>query len=349
MKRFLKYIWYSITFVAIMLTGYYYLYLGIINPEWDEKRTVIKEKEVISEEVEPLSAINDILNEMNTPFSKYLKVVFAKKQRWRTVISIKIKDADKINELFWSSVMLNQTLKNELSLDIRHWRLMNSFTIKWKINSRSVYVSGEFDDSYIYLNEVLLNGMFSMIDQSRLDLFLDDIWGYIDYSTLTNKKIETIPLNPFDDKIWQSKKDLFKAMVSWVGEVFKCSKTECKLTISENTPKDIMSILLQSESLSQSQKSSISALSKELVNYLVGTKFYLTNGNFNIDSNNKKLIFDISYDYEDNSVEYTSDTNRSKYELTDFDKMSSLFEKNNPLFMSVISNKKDIIPLITNE
>jgi len=346
MKKALDYIKYILIIISVSLTFYYYVYLWFINTNSHSgKKIILNEKNIIVEDVEPLYDIQSVLNELNTDFSTYFKTFLIKKTRGTTMFELKIKDTTKINEML-GAIIFNPTLNNSIRLTILHGVNMNNFTITWKINDRNIYLSGEFDSNYIYFNKVILNGMFSMINQWRLDLFLDEIGGYIDYSTLTNIKTDNFNLNLIDEKIGKSKKDLFITIIIWVGEVFNCNKLFCKLIITDKSSNEMMKLLLSNNRLSNTQKSTINALSSELIKHLNWTSITFGKKGYTINSTNKTLIFDLFYDYTDTDIIYLSNTDRTKYKKVDFDDMVKSFEWQNKLFMSIISNKEEVVPLI---
>jgi len=347
-NKILKILLYIIITLSIFITGYYYLYLWIINPNSEDDKVILKEKNILLEEIEDIVSFRDLLDKNNTQFNNYAKVFIVKKIRGESNINIKIKDTELINKYLWYD-FLDKSLENYFNINIFYWNNTNYLSLKWKINSQDISLEWEYDKSYFYIKRINLDGIFSMINYDRFYFFKNELKSNVNYTNLYNKKIDLFLMDLFDYNIWKSKEDLFLVILEWISKIFKCSDNICLSTINDNTQSNINTILLENKSLTISQKSKIIELSKELINYLKWTNFVLKNNWFNISSKNNTLIFDFVYNYVDNKISYESKIDKSEYWFIDKDNIISIIKKDNNFFLSIMSNSKDIVNILLDE
>lgn len=349
-QKFLRYAFTAIVAVSVLLTGYYYAYLGFIKGDSWEKNVTVEEKEVVHENVEPVSKLSTILNSQKDSFSKLASKAFLEKTRWVSYFSISFKDTEKINDLLWKFAFDGKE-KNEVSVKIAHWRSWNYVSVKGKINGRTLLWEWEYWPRWFFVDKAVLNGIFSMVDRSRLDFFLDELGGFVNYASMEKTRLEQFDSKLFDPTVGESKYDLAKAVAKWIWSVFVCDSkgTKCEFDVNEKSMMRVTGVLLANDGLTTAQKTNISAVAKDILHFLDGTKIVLTESGYSLKSKNKRLIFDVQSSYEDDGSEYSAKKDVSWYSKKSMNDLVSDFEKSNPFFVSIMSNSKEIIPMLLDD
>lgn len=329
--------------MSISLTGYYYVYLWFIVSKNIENKTIVPniEEEVILNEVEELYSIDTLLHN-DTQFNKTLKFLLSEKRQGTMSINIWIQDEKILNELFNHDFFDRKKGETYINVLINYGWTINDFYINWKINWRIIKIIWKYDNAYIYINDFVWNGFFSMINDDRLNFYLDDLNWYITYDTFKDIKIDFIPLDIIDKNIWASKVDLITSILWWIEKIFTCNNNECYLSINKNTILKINLIVDNSKELTPTQKTLIKDLSGKLFSHLNGTNINLWNDKFDfwIKSSALPIALDVDYDlWQKVDVSF----NYKQYTYKYLDDVVNDFNKNNAFFVSIMHWNNDIV------